>query len=147
MDQKELVKSLILVLANSFSLYYKASAYHWNVEGPTFPQLHKLFGKIYEEIYDSIDLTAEKIRYNKGYPPYDLIHLLSIADIRMDRKPTSAEEMVKMLEEDNNLIQNCLTSAFKNAEQLNDQGLMDYLAGRMDAHKKHAWMLRATSKF
>jgi DNA-binding ferritin-like protein len=36
--------------------------------------------------------------------------------------------------------------ALKLAEQFDKQGLMDFLAGRIDTHSKHAWMLRSISK-
>ena len=50
-----LQQALKIAFASEFAFYLKAHYFHWNVEGPLFPQLHKLFGKIYEEVYDSID--------------------------------------------------------------------------------------------
>jgi DNA-binding ferritin-like protein len=41
---------------------------------------------------------------------------------------------------------NTLNMTFKLAEQFDQQGLMDFLAGRIDTHSKHAWMLRSISK-
>jgi len=32
------------------------------------------------------------------------------------------------------------------AEENGEHGLSNFLAERMDAHKKHSWMLRATQK-
>jgi DNA-binding ferritin-like protein len=39
-----------------------------------------------------------------------------------------------------------LNLAFKLANELDKQGLVDYLAGRIDAHNKHGWMLRSITK-
>lgn len=34
---------------------------HWNVRGPNFLELHKLFGEIYDYTQDKIDTIAERI--------------------------------------------------------------------------------------
>ena len=50
MDNTELVNRMKVVLATTFALYLKAHNFHWNVEGPNFPQYHEFFGNLYEEI-------------------------------------------------------------------------------------------------
>jgi DNA-binding ferritin-like protein len=37
-------------------------------------------------------------------------------------------------------------AAFPIAEQENEQGIADFIAGRIDAHGKHGWMLRSILK-
>jgi starvation-inducible DNA-binding protein len=49
-------------LADEFVLYTKTRKYHWNVEGPHFHDLHKLFESQYESIDETIDEVAERIR-------------------------------------------------------------------------------------
>jgi starvation-inducible DNA-binding protein len=54
-----------------------------------------------------------------------------------------------MLEEllaNNNQMIELLNECFSVAEQENQQGIMDFLAGRIDAHQKHGWMLRSYLK-
>jgi starvation-inducible DNA-binding protein len=58
----ELKKAMKIAFASEYSFALKAQNFHWNVEGPLFPQLHMLFGDIYEEVYESIDPFAENIR-------------------------------------------------------------------------------------
>ena len=58
----------------------------------------------------------------------------------------SAEEMVNELMQDNAKLIELLNQVFGLADSTNEQGLADFIAGRLDSHKKHAWMLRATSK-
>lgn len=41
---------------------------------------------------------------------------------------------------------NELQAAFNFAEAANDQGLMDFIAGRLDAHAKHEWMVKSSNK-
>jgi starvation-inducible DNA-binding protein len=54
--------------------------------------------------------------------------------------------MISRLNTDNEKILTTLNLAFKLANELDKQGLVDYLAGRIDAHNKHGWMLRSITK-
>ncbi len=48
-------------LADMFDLYSQTKQAHWNVKGPEFYQLHKLFDELAEEVLEDIDLIAERI--------------------------------------------------------------------------------------
>jgi DNA-binding ferritin-like protein len=39
-----------------------------------------------------------------------------------------------------------LKMLFDLSEQAGEHGFSDFVAGRMDAHRKHGWMLRASLK-
>jgi len=43
---EKLIEQLKVILGTNFALYYKAHSYHWNVEGPDFPQYHKFIKNI-----------------------------------------------------------------------------------------------------
>lgn len=142
----ELQQALKIAFASEFSFYLKAHYFHWNVEGPNFPQLHELFGKIYEEVYSSIDKFAEEIRATGAYTPgsFSRFSILSLIDDEVELLP--AEAMLVELYEDSNKLQEMFQIVFRAAEELGLHGLSDFLASRQDAHAKHSWMLRATLK-
>jgi len=48
-------------LADTFDLYSQIKQAHWNVKGPEFFQLHKLFDELAEEVLEDIDLIAERV--------------------------------------------------------------------------------------
>ena len=48
-------------LADSIDLQTQCKQAHWNVKGPSFIALHKLFDEINEEVEDYVDLIAERI--------------------------------------------------------------------------------------
>jgi starvation-inducible DNA-binding protein len=48
-------------LAEAIDLQTQAKQAHWNVKGPTFIALHKLFDEINEDVEDYVDLIAERI--------------------------------------------------------------------------------------
>jgi starvation-inducible DNA-binding protein len=54
--------------------------------------------------------------------------------------------MLNSLVVDNNQVIDCLNKTFALASSANEQGLADFIAGRIDTHKKHAWMLTSSLK-
>lgn len=136
--------SMKRVLSDSFAFYLKAQNYHWNVEGPDFFQYHGLFAEIYGEVYRSIDSTAEHIRTINEYAPASFTRFKELTSIEDELKIPNAAEMVRRLLGDNQNVIDSLTVAFKAAETEQELGLSNYLQDRIDAHKKHGWMLRAT---
>jgi DNA-binding ferritin-like protein len=51
--------------------------------------------------------------------------------------------MISRLVADNDKYLETLNMAFKLANQFDKQGLVNFLADRIDVHNKHAWMLRS----
>jgi starvation-inducible DNA-binding protein len=141
-----LIELMKKVLADSYAFTIKAQNYHWNVEGPNFPQYHDFFGKLYEEVYSSIDTTAEEIRALGSYAPGSFSRFQELSDIEDETGFPVPAEMFRKLLADNQVIIETLTTAFGLADNFNEQGLADYIAGRIDAHKKHDWMLKSINK-
>jgi starvation-inducible DNA-binding protein len=142
----ELQRALKIAFASEFAFYLKAHYFHWNVEGPSFPQLHKLFGKIYEEVFESIDPFAEEIRSTGTYTPGSFARFSILSQIDDETEVLPAEAMLVELLEDSERMAEMFRVVFNASEELGMHGLSDFLAGRQAAHKKHSWMLRATLK-
>lgn len=140
---QELMKK---VLADTFAMYLKAHNYHWNVEGASFPQYHEFFGNLYEELHGAVDPIAEQIRAIDAYAPGSFTRFMELTDIEDEMSVPSGVEMARKLMIDNEIVINTLDMAFKLATTFNKQGLADFLAGRLDIHAKHGWMLRSITK-
>jgi starvation-inducible DNA-binding protein len=139
-----LQQALKIAFASEFSFYLKAHNYHWNVTGPMFPQLHDLFGKIYEEVYGSIDTFAEEIRALNTFVPASYTRFSMLSQIDDETAIPDAPSMLAELLSDSERMTKLLKLTFDMATADGQEGLADFLAGRMDAHKKHSWMLRST---
>ncbi len=100
----ELKTALTKVLANTFVMYFKAHAYHWNVEGMFFPQFHEFFGNLYEELHGAVDPIAEHIRAIDGYAPASLSDIKSASVIAESMLITEPKQMISNLISDNNLV-------------------------------------------
>ena len=135
------------VLADSFNLYLKAHNYHWNVTGPLFPMYHDFFGDFYEEVFGSIDTTAEQIRSLGAFAPGSLKRFMELSTILGDEQVNQDPlVMIQNLYEDNNTLIETLKEANRMAEETDSVGLANYLQDRIDKHFKHKWMLSAQMK-
>jgi starvation-inducible DNA-binding protein len=133
-------------LANTFVMYFKAQSYHWNVEGINFPQMHEFFGDLYEELHGAVDTFAEEIRALDVYAPKNLDELFRLKTIDGDNVATTASAMVADLLIANNQSIVTLNKLFGELDAAGEQGFADFVAGRLDAHKKHGWMLKSILK-
>ena len=57
----EVIRLLNQRLADSIDLQTQCKQAHWNVKGPTFIALHKLFDDINEDVEEYSDLIAERV--------------------------------------------------------------------------------------
>jgi starvation-inducible DNA-binding protein len=141
-----LIEMMRKVLADAYAFQLKANNYHWNVEGSNFPQYHKFLGKLYEEVFGATDTIAEQIRALDAYAPGSFTRFLELTDIECEVNVPNSIEMIKRLSADNDKVLATLNMAFKLANELDKQGLVDFLTGRIDIHNKHGWMLRSIAK-
>jgi starvation-inducible DNA-binding protein len=144
----ELTNSLKSCLANTFVMYFKTQGFHWNVEGIYFSQYHDFFGDLYDDLYGAIDPLAENIRKLGEYAPKSLTELYTSSTLTENTVivGNNVKDMLNSLAMDNNEVIDCLNKTFALASSANEQGLADFIAQRIDTHKKHAWMITASLK-
>ena len=142
-----LADDLKTLLATEYAYSIKAQYFHWNIEGPDFAQLHEFFGNLYEEVYNnSIDRTAEFIRTLDEYTPGSFERFSELSEIAGQLRVPRARLMIEELLADTALMIDLLNQCFASAEQENQQGIANFIAERLDAMAKHAWMLRSFLK-
>jgi len=141
-----LVDNMKSLLASSFSLYLKATNFHWNVEGPDFPEYHEFLGNFYAEIYETIDPIAEYIRALDSYAPASLSKFQELTFIKDQTLQLLPVDMFTELLADSNILLEFLKATFSVASSENQQGIANFLAERIDAMQKHNWMLRSILK-
>ena len=140
------INQLKIAFASQYAFAIKAQNFHWNVEGIDFYQKHKMFQKIYEEVYGAVDDFAENIRKIKAYTPASLYRFSALAAIDDEVEILDPSAMVAELLRDAEKMQEIMKVLFVEAENLGHHGLSNFLADRQDAFAKHAWFLRATAK-
>lgn len=143
MDKEQLISQMKVILATSFSFYLKVQNYHWNVTGPTFAQDHEFFGELYEEVWQSLDATAEEIRKLGSFAPGSLSRYSELSRIEDETNIPMTRAMYQRLADDNAKLLELLYMARKTADQTNSVGTLAYLEDRIGVHEKHSWMLRS----
>lgn len=143
---EEITTPLKVAFADTYALYVKAQNYHWNVEGPMFPMYHEFFGNIYEEVGGAIDRFAEEIRAAGAYTPAAFSRFQDLSSIDDEVLVIEPTAMVMNLYADNMKVYASVKAAREAADKYGESGLVNFLEERLDAHKKHNWMLKATMK-
>jgi starvation-inducible DNA-binding protein len=141
-----LVDTLKTTLADTFVLYFKAHSYHWNIEGSDFAQYHDFIGDFYADVFASVDSIAELIRTLDAYAPTSLARLQALTQMEEEENILSAKEMLVRLRQDNDKYLAQLVKTYNEAETASEFGVSNHIQDRIQAHEKHAWMLRAITK-
>ncbi|MGH8310229.1 MAG: Dps family protein [Steroidobacteraceae bacterium] len=142
-DRRQLAQSVGKALAETYVLYTKTQAIHWNVVGPLFYALHKLTEQQYEDLAEAIDELAERIRALDSPAPGSFGEFLELSDIRETREKQTAEQAVMMLCADHEMAACTFREATRMATDCDDVVTADLLTERMGVHEKAAWMLRS----
>ena len=141
----DLNEELTELLADVVSFYFRAHGAHWNVKGADFSEYHKLFLKIYEDVYESIDPIAENLRKLGSIAPFTLGSFLALRTI--DDASAILQDPIALANDlltANDIILDELSDAFDCASMYNQQGVANFLAGRIDQHQFWKWQLTAS---
>lgn len=141
-----LINDLKVALATSFSFYLKSHNFHWNVEGPNFPEYHSFLDSLYNEVWTAIDGIAEHIRTLDAYVPGSYSRFQELSKVSDESNIPGARQMFSRLVSDNKIVIDTLTQAMKSAEAADKPGIANFLQDRIDIHEKHGWMLRSITK-
>jgi starvation-inducible DNA-binding protein len=140
-EKPDVVGCLASTLGNAVHFYFKAQGHHWNVTGRDFSQFHEFFQDIYTDVYSMFDPLAENMRKLGSVAPYRLEEFMNLSQIEDADCGSDAMRMVQDLHAANNVMIASLDNCFQVASQANEQGVADYIAGRIDAHKMWRWQL------
>ena len=131
------------LLADSYTLYLQTHNFHWNVTGPRFHDLHVLFEDHYTELSTAVDEIAERVRA-LGEPALGTYRAYSqLSAIKEVDGVPSAEEMVRILTENNEQVVRTAREILAIAQDADDESSASLVGDRMRVHEKTAWMLRS----
>ena len=145
-DREKIAGGLSHLLADTYTLYLQTHNFHWNVEGPMFNTLHEMFMVQYTELWNALDLIAERIR-SLGYPaPGTNSQLGELTTVEEVGGVPEALEMVRILVKGHEAVARTARGVFPAAEKASDESTADLLTQRLQVHEKTAWMLRSLLK-
>ena len=146
-EQKDLVNALVKLQSLVVKMYGQAHGYHWNVEGAGFPQYHKFLLKIYSDVYDSIDPISENLRKLGAKAPFGVKEWNDNSDLEInDSEGINSKQMFQELLQTNTIVLAMLKRTFDISNEIDEQGICNFIAERIDQHQFWQWQLTATLK-
>ncbi|SIS72670.1 starvation-inducible DNA-binding protein [Zobellia uliginosa] len=147
-NRQAVADELTKLLADEYVLYTKTRNAHWNVEGADFYDKHKFFEGQYEQLSETIDRVAERIRSLGHYAPATLKDFLALTHLtEKNHNDNSPLGFIKELLEDHETL--CIhlrENIVPFADKYKDLGTSDFITGLLEDHEKTAWFLRSHLK-
>lgn len=140
----KVIDALSHLLADTYIVYLKTQNFHWNVVGPNFASLHKMFEEQYTALAAAIDEIAERIRALHAKAPATLADYLKLSSITEAHGHPDATKMVQELMHSHEKMASNIQDFFATAKEHDDEVTFDLLIERKNFHEKTAWMLRST---
>ncbi len=142
-QRQEIAGGLSRLLADTYTLYLKTHNFHWNVTGPHFNSLHLAFETQYTELWNAVDLLAERIRALGVFAPGTYTEFSKLTSIKEDSTHPAWDKMVGQLVEGHEVAIRTAREVASIAGKAGDEVSVSLLSDRMDVHEKTAWMLRS----
>jgi starvation-inducible DNA-binding protein len=144
---QEISKALNGLLADTFALYLKTKNFHWHVSGPNFRDYHLLFDEHAEQIFETTDEIAERVRKIGGKT------LHSIGEITQYQTITDNEEafvapgdMVRELMADNKAMMHRMREVHELCNKHEDVATASILETFIDGTERRNWFLFEVSR-
>jgi starvation-inducible DNA-binding protein len=134
-------------LADAVDLQSQAKQAHWNVKGPHFIGLHKLFDEVYEEVGEYVDLLAERIAQLGGVAEGTV--RVAAQRSRLEEYPLDIADgsaHVEALSKALAAFGHEVRMAIDEAEALDDADTTDLLTEVSRGIDKMTWMVEAHSQ-
>ena len=140
---ESLYKLLSDAQSSLFVLFHKTWAYHWNVVGSDFTQLHQLFGEQYNTMFEEIDRISEHMRYLNIKPLSSLSRMLEVTQIQEAPSSTGATEMLQELLGNNIKFIELMQEISDESEEQKQYATANLVQDLMESHGKFVWQLKS----
>lgn len=142
--RSQMIKLCNQQLADTFDLLSQTKQAHWNVRGPHFFELHKLFDEFAEVVEDYVDKIAERATSLGG---------VAMGTVRMAAKSSTLDEYpadihngmdhVKALADRIAAVGKSSREAIDTADEAGDQGTADLFTEIVRGTDKYLWFVEA----
>ncbi len=146
-DPNLLPFKLIVVFAETYTLFVKTQSAHWNTTGREAFYLHLLHERVYSELYEGIDSLAEIIRGMDVIVPASFLQIMQYSKIQGAEGSTSMPngfETVAILLDDHKVLLQSLKEAGECATEC--QGSADLIGELSQKCMSHIYLLGSLLK-
>lgn len=132
-------------LANAWVLYANYKHYHWQTYGPLFRDLHLMFDEFADQVFDTIDDFAERIRrLGPDIANVTLQQFQQAASVQSSVVNQSMQDMLDEAHANLLIVIQGMREASRIADDNNDPGSVDLYSKVVQVHEKAEWFLRQT---
>lgn len=130
------------LIADSLALYLKTKNFHWHLSGSHFRDYHLLFDEQAEQILDSVDILAERVRKLGGTTIRSISHVSALQTITDDNEEfVTPGEMVRRLMADNAQMVAAQRAAHEVCDKNRDYATASLLEVIIDETERRKWFL------
>ena len=139
---QEITEALNPLVADLFALYVKTKNFHWHLSGSHFRDYHLLFDEHADQIFDAIDIIAERVRRVGGTTIRSISHIGQLQTIEDNNEAfVSPADMVRQLMEDNGHLASTQRAAHAVCEKNKDVATASLLEVTIDEAERRKWFL------
>ncbi len=144
---KSIGTALNVIVADAFALYLKTKNFHWHLSGPNFRDFHKMLDEQGQQIYDSIDPLAERVRKLGGATIKSISHISKLQTLTDNNEDfVSPLDMLKELMADNGKVAEAMRKAHKVCDDNEDVATASLLEVYIDETEQRIWFLFESSR-
>lgn len=141
-EARAVVEAVNPLIADSLALYVKTKNYHWHVSGSHFRDYHLLLDEQADQLFDAVDVLAERVRRVGGTTIRSITHISQLQTITDDNEELVAPaEMMRRLLADNQHIAEAQRNAIEVCERSRDSVTANLLQEILDQTEKRKWFL------
>ena len=140
-------EQLNAILATTFALYLKTKNFHWHVSGPHFRDYHLLLDEQGEQIFNSTDDIAERVRKIGGTTLRSIGQISKLQGIEdNDESFVSPADMLRELMSDNKKLIEAMRGCHEVCDKYGDVATASILENFIDQAERRVWFLFEASR-
>lgn len=135
------------ILADTFALYLKTKNFHWHVSGRHFRDYHLLLDEQSEQIFETTDEIAERVRKIGGTTLRSIGQVAKLQTLEdNDESYVPPREMLRELMNDNKKVVAAMRKAHDICDKYEDVATASLLETFIDAAERRTWFLFEASR-
>jgi len=134
--------SLNILLADVYALYMKTKNFHWHVSGPHFRDYHLLLDEQADQLYDTTDPIAERVRKLGGTTLRSIGHIAGLQRVLdNDADFVTPQDMLAELRDDNMQLAAHMRETHNVCDEHGDVATASLLENWIDEAERRIWFL------
>ena len=140
--RRDITGALNALLADVFALYMKTKNFHWHVSGPHFRDYHLLLDEQADQLYDTTDPIAERVRKLGGTTLRSIGHIAGLQRVLdNDADFVTPQDMLAELRDDNMQLAAHMRETHNVCDEHGDVATASLLENWIDEAERRIWFL------